>query len=144
LHTEDNGNNWAQVYVTPEYLGNVYGFIFRGEDYGYAYGEGGILRTTNAGQFWDTAGTYRSSVIDLAIVNDSLVFALGGSSSGRIYYIERSTDRGKHWEIQLQVNYNLQTLYFLNDSTGWATGLLDYPSGFTVLRYRNNTWSTIR
>ncbi|GEM_PF-3877089 len=140
IHTTDNGNVWVRQYF-PTYLQYATAVAFHDQQYGFIGGNIGFIRTTNAGIRWDTIGIAIAPVLDITIVNDSTVFAMGKKG------IFQSKNKGKQWSKQLEfgTGYSyFSSFSFINDTTGWAIGNLSYPTGFVVFRYRNNFWTKIR
>ncbi|TAK61361.1 MAG: hypothetical protein EPO24_05870 [Bacteroidetes bacterium] len=144
LHTSDYGGTWFEQQIPGDDIGTVSSFAFHNSNFGYAYGMRGIFKTSNSGQRWDTTAFSTATAYDMAIINDSVVYALRGSTITYLYTLYRSSNRGKTWNKQAEFGRSFKDMSFLNDTTGWIVGQVSYPTGFTVYRLRNNSWIKIR
>ena len=121
LYTTNGGENW--YLYDYETIGSD--IVFVNPDTGFIAAQNGIIRrTVNGGQTWtdiQTPATER--IFYLFFVNEENGWAVPGSDSeGHILHTE---DAGESWELQ-QVIYeyysDIQCIYFINDSIGWACG----------------------
>ncbi len=138
--TSNSGGTWVRQDVGPYIQGHVGRVQFRNSFYGFIFDSRGLLRTTNGGLTWDTIGTAMGAVKEVCIVNDSVVYAAFGSPAA----IYKSTDQGKNWKVDLQSEEHLTRLFFLNDSTGWAEGIVASFSRAAIYKLQNNSWAKIR
>lgn len=129
----------------PESLKSVY---FTDNETGFVGGvNGGIYKTTNAGQSWDKQTTpVTSSVSGLFFTSSSTGFAVGGQNScsgtGCVPpggFILRTTNGGKTWTKIYTPSKPLEvtSVWFVNSSTGYCT------NGTRILKTNNggDTWS---
>ena len=121
LRTPDGGQNWVQ-------MDSVFGKIildldFLDENRGFASGlDGKIIKTTDGGSSWNIHQMLLWLPMHaVAIVNDSIVVAVGGDgySEGQIV---RSSDFGESWELIDSLEYELREVIFVNELVGYASG----------------------
>lgn len=129
MKSTDSGVNWNQIQI-PLYnfeIPDFYKETFIG-NYGWVVGyyndNGGPLtwRTTNFGTSWDTIGRvpYPPIIGNYCVYFSSLNTGWCGGESG---YIFKTTNGGFNWFRQQTPSSNFRrSMYFYNDSIGWAVG----------------------
>jgi photosystem II stability/assembly factor-like uncharacterized protein len=114
----DGGYNWSSMRPVSQQLNSIY---FSSDSFGWVVGNNGsILRTTDGGNNWISS----SNGIDFRLWDVKFTSESNGSIVGADY-IMHSTDGGDSWTIRYDVPGNtiqLQSLFFISDSIGWATG----------------------
>jgi photosystem II stability/assembly factor-like uncharacterized protein len=134
LKTTDGGNHWVKInYANNEYdnLSDVY-FIDTNNGYvvgfGWIGGDAGgkILKTTNGGNSWSSQLTETDALWGIQFTDLNNGWAVGYSSLGGSDWagtILKTTDGGQSWETQLlDSNIGLRDAFFIDSTTGWATG----------------------
>lgn len=122
ISTQDAGANWSIVnnYDTSEVL---WGIFFTDPAIGYAHGNNGLIKkTTDGGNFW----TVLTSGTTLNLRDGGMYFP--SASTGYIAgdsVILKTTDAGITWQIANNANNLYSSLFFVNDSTGYA-GFYNY------------------
>ena len=84
-----------------------------------------IYKTTNAGVNWfEQYGDTTSNgmiIRKMQFVNDNLGYAISGSPNDRSR-IYKTTNAGNHWDTTNYSNRKYETLFFINENTGWKGG----------------------
>ncbi|MBE0663664.1 MAG: hypothetical protein IH597_14510 [Bacteroidales bacterium] len=128
FYTEDGGVNW---YLDPNWwFFDHYGsdIVFMNQDTGFIAGGNGIIhKTTDGGQNWVPIQTPATqNVFRLFFVDKNNGWgALYNQSDD--YQLIHTTDGGNNWATQQVFAINtsgIECLYFLNDSIGFAGGVL--------------------
>lgn len=138
LKTFDGGETWV-LKQSPNNI-SMYAVHFPTASIGYIVGSGGVvMKSLDGGETWNViaAGTY-STLTGVWFLSPTLGFMTEGSSGyGSIY---KSTDGGYTWNQIPQGFYSIQTLRFLDSSTGYATA-----SYGTIYRTTNggNYWDMV-
>ncbi|HEY5533342.1 MAG TPA: YCF48-related protein [Ignavibacteria bacterium] len=117
LRTTNGGSNWDLIYSGDfhTFLKYIY---FNNANTGWIAGEGsssGILKTTNRGLNWTSVFHDSFNSVYFKDVNT-------GWAAGTQMY--KTTNSGVNWVIQNlpQPYYDVTSMTFTNDSTGWAVG----------------------
>ncbi|MDI6766501.1 MAG: T9SS type A sorting domain-containing protein [Bacteroidota bacterium] len=143
LKTIDGSANWNFQARPTEYplkkikflddsIGFTCGGVYTTEPYPppstLSYSEGIILRTTNAGTSWQTIYSDSINIRNVYFRNTLLGWALGTSvwkdqfhEWQERHFILNTTDGGITWTAQ-RVGSQLEDIYFVSDTHGWAVG----------------------
>jgi photosystem II stability/assembly factor-like uncharacterized protein/flagellar hook assembly protein FlgD len=138
LRTQNNGSTWTGSRPATLLPGRLKSVKFLDSLVGYAAGGVNVLKTINGGNDW--MPVYQGTGIisdpmpfDVSVLSDSLVISLS------VQHILKSVDGGNTWTVEWQPsdiqNQFLHCFFFLNDSTGWASG-----TNATVVKYSSGTW----
>jgi photosystem II stability/assembly factor-like uncharacterized protein len=115
------------------------GISFVDENNGWVSGWGGImLHTTNGGQTWGLQNTQATYGLDCVFFTDPQ----NGWSAGYSGSVVHTTDGGETWTSQdiLSSNDDINKLFFINASRGWAVGgYYDIMTGFYARSIYNTT-----
>jgi len=137
LKTNNGGINW---YSSINGLSSVlYSIYFPSRDTGYSAGMYGLLyKTTNSGQNWLQIPTNYSGQLKTVQFVNNLTGFIGGTGG----FIRKTTNGGLTWSIMdLNVNnYEINSVYFLNQSTGYTKYTWSSPpyySGTRIFRTTN-------
>lgn len=153
LRTTDSGWTWDTLVVKNDnkapnlyFVNNSIGFIYGG-DKNYSIENGFRLtefqKTTDGGKTWRifSAGAspyygYDLIFFGFKMINDSIGFA-------HSRYLFKTTDQGESWnELGSLTRDSLNSVYFINDSTGWLCGnsglILHTKNGGTNWRIQPN------
>lgn len=152
LQTGDGGNTWmTQNSGVTENLNDIFYF-----DYSVflAVGASGtILFTTNTGQNWTIVqtgmmGTYYSG----QMITESIGVAVGVNAIFQPFFT-RTNDGWNTWQsTSFYIEDNnvfyegkLTDVHFKNESVGFATAIVDFPSGGAIVRTTTGgaTWETV-
>lgn len=112
----DGGNNWTMV---SSALSSSASNIGMGSETNAAFtiGPQKIMFTQNGGASFDTVTVSDMSISDVFFVAPSIAYALGNS-------LWKTTDGCSHWtklyDFSTTNKGTYQTLYFLDEQTGWA------------------------
>jgi photosystem II stability/assembly factor-like uncharacterized protein len=153
LHTTNGGDTWTSVPNIPNCDYNE--MRFANDTTGFILGNVGvILKTTNRGTDWFQIQSNLSNDLKcIFIVNESNIYIAGENT-----YIYHSSDLGASWTEQKSLMRDYSDIFFINESTGWATGnwnfILKTTTGgfipvalqnFNAVCYKNEVylnWST--
>ncbi len=147
IFTTDGGQNWN---LCDNWI-NISGYdiIFLNPDTGFIGSlDGVIYKTIDKGQIWNTIQTPTiQDIYRLLFVNNNSGWGLiGPNSDGNILHTD---DGGNNWSIQQvfyeSLSYEISSLFFLNDSVGWASGF-DFINNQAMIKKtinQGNTWETI-
>jgi photosystem II stability/assembly factor-like uncharacterized protein len=142
LNSTNSAQSWNPLirdYITKSDLNSVF---FTDNNTGFACGNNGvIIKTTNAGLNWTHTGLIISRHFkSVKFLNSNTGFVCGGDNgiTGLIY---KTTDSGSTWSLSNQDSASLNSIHFVNQSTGWAAGNFGY-----ILKSTNtgNSWSRTR
>ena len=119
--TTDGGNNWTTTQFDSLYLTCL---NFPEPNIGYCGGgqitNGTVKKTTNMGQSWFTVSLVSSFIylVDIDFVNKDT----GWVCSSNIFDggLWRTTNGGISWQTQLNNNYAISKIFFINSTTGWC------------------------
>jgi len=129
--TRDGGENWERVISAglpdDEDFSRV---VFFGDSIGYALGYHGVYRSVDAGNSWQNNWLpivpYRGAW-GMSFVNGRVGFLLGCKWLDEDpVIIYKTTDGAENWAAvegsNASVLRTIVTIYFINESTGWAGG----------------------
>ena len=152
LRTGDEGENWTAQ--DSGVMDNLYAVSYYGYSITLAVGTSGtILYTNNSGQNWTILqsgmmGTYYSC----QMINDTIGVAVGVNAIFQPFYT-RTNDGWDSWDstsfyiLHNNVSYEgrLSDVHFINVSVGFATAIVDVPTGGAIVRTIDggNTWETV-
>jgi photosystem II stability/assembly factor-like uncharacterized protein len=111
-------DNW-----TPPFIGHQSSsaFYFQCRNVIYSVGwRGGIAKTVDGGKNWDKSGSFNvlNGLTGLTHIGKDTLFTCGS-----VGFIARTTDAGRSWRQQpVQLNNQLNTIYFINNKIGFAAG----------------------
>jgi photosystem II stability/assembly factor-like uncharacterized protein len=139
LKSTSAGVNWApQPSGTSEplesvfFIDSLHGWVVGGCD---GCGGGIILKTTDGGASWATKDTGRI-LASVDFVSPAVGWAVGFNG-----LILKTTDAGETWNTQVtDVISCLESVYFIDASTGWASGLL--PGALLTTTDGGSTWTS--
>lgn len=99
---------------------------FFNENVGFRLQGRGIYKTVNGGASWSVHSFNINSLDlrDIFFLNDNLGFIVGhtGYPNPIQGYIFKTTDGGASWQSQLCGNQTMSSIFFVNQSVGYATG----------------------
>ncbi len=147
LKTVDSGDNWYEVFSNGNSWYPYDDIAFANQSTGFAVGVGkSMLKTTDAGETWE----YIDSIADFNPYQieffDELTGIMTGSPDDRIL---KTTNGGATWELidkpQGLPDSNINSLYFLNETTGFAFTNNQSSSTGYLLRTADTglTWDTV-
>lgn len=124
LKTTNSGVNWTALFSGEVALHSV---MFTSASVGYIAGNGGyVMKSTNGGINWtvqnsDVSYNLYSICFPPTVSTTGYTVGMGTPSPP----ILKSTDSGNNWAIQsVPLGNALNSVYFVNVSTGWAAGFL--------------------
>lgn len=126
LKTIDAGNNWVKL-ETP-IKGEIFSVRFTDINTGYIAGgtsEGFksiICKTTDGGLTWEEEYVKEGYPVRAIIALDSNNLIAVGFNGG----IFKSTDAGNTWRSNILTFYDLSSVFFINEATGFITGYNTY------------------
>ncbi|MBN2571928.1 MAG: T9SS type A sorting domain-containing protein [Ignavibacteriales bacterium] len=120
--TTNSGINWIQINIVPEPLGWIYNLSVIDNKYCYfVERQRSLYRSTNFGDTWDSICSvpyFEGINPDYCTFSSLNTGWVGGP--GRLI---KSTDGGYIWRQEyLAYGFQVLTMYFLNDNTGWIAG----------------------
>jgi photosystem II stability/assembly factor-like uncharacterized protein len=152
LRTGDGGNNWTTQ--NSGVTDNLYDIFYYDYSIILAVGASGtILYTNNSGGNWTIiqtgmTGTYFSG----RMITDTIGVAVGVNAIFQPFFT-RTNDGWNTWESTSFYIENNSTLYegwlsdvyFINDSIGFATAVVNIPAGGAIVRTTDggSTWDTM-
>ncbi len=150
FYTSDGGSSWQ---VLRGWTGTQMPYVRSIQFFNDSVGlmgtlGGGMYRSTNGGQRWDSIQAAMSprpvAICGMYRVNDSVLYAVGDyASSARMY---KTRDRGLTWTFIDVGNTasNLIDVYFTDEQNGFAIGRAANPDSGAVIIYTangGNSWS---
>lgn len=125
-HTEDGGTTWnPQTSGTNTYLQSVYFRNSSSGGEGWAVGGSGtIIHTTNGGTNWnpqDSTVPWALNSVHFPVVSLPIGWVVG-NGSGNTGTILKTTNGGTNWDLQYSAPVPLRSVYFIDETTGWAVG----------------------
>ncbi|PCH68855.1 MAG: hypothetical protein COC01_02830 [Bacteroidetes bacterium] len=114
LKTTDGGMNWNLVNSYSGY--RIWEVQFTSENVGYMVGDSGkIKKTSNGGSFWSTQTSNTNENLEhLYFIDDNFGYVVGDS------VMLRTQDGGANWSVIKTNNRVYTTIYFKDDSLGFA------------------------
>jgi photosystem II stability/assembly factor-like uncharacterized protein len=152
LQTGDGGDNWTAQ--NSGVTDNLYDIYYFGYSILLAVGTSGtILFTNNTGQNWSIIQTgMMASYYSGQMISDTIGVAVGVNAIFQPFFT-RTDDGWNTWESTSfyieneNVFYEgrLTDVYFLNSSVGFATAIVDVPTGGAIVRTTDGgiTWETV-
>jgi photosystem II stability/assembly factor-like uncharacterized protein len=120
--TTDGGNTWSTLSI-PGNIGKA--LYFLDSNIGFISGHGVIYRTSNGGTDWSIITTDGVDFVDYFFLN-SLIGIAASYDDELNKCIWRTTDGGETWSnVYAQANYFIKSVWFTNESSGWAAGYYD-------------------
>lgn len=138
--TTDGGSNWRNQ-LTNDFNDKLNFIIFHDFAHGFACSVNGkILRTTNSGNNW-TYSTVSGNISSLFMINSSNGFATTNFFNGG--KILKTSNGGIFWSsINLPYVNLLESIFFVNENTGFAAGKFLYGySAITEIYKTTNSGS---
>ena len=148
FYTSDGGSSWQ---VLRGWTGTQMPYVRSIQFFNDSVGlmgtlGGGLYRSTNGGQLWDSIQAAMSprpvAICGMYRVNDSVLYAVGDyASTARMY---KTRDRGLTWTFIDVGNTasNLIDVYFTDEQHGFAIGRAANPvDGCRFCRRGGNSWS---
>ena len=152
LRTGDGGDNWTAQ--NSGVMDNLYDIFYYDYSIILTVGASGtILYTNNSGQNWTVIqtgmmGTYFSG----QMITDTIGVAVGVNAIFQPFFT-RTNDGWDTWQsTSFYIEHNsvlyegwLSDAYFMNDSVGFATAVVDLPAGGAIVRTTDggSTWDTV-
>ncbi|WP_372934787.1 YCF48-related protein [Mariniphaga sediminis] len=120
--TIDGGKTWTKTHDTYSVMEDIYCMDFINENIGFisgGYNQPNLRKTTDGGKTWITKGeSLRFGQIQF--LNTHIGYARNaGNYYQRIY---KTVDGGENWEIILEKEEGINSLYFIDVSTGFIVG----------------------
>lgn len=115
-----------------------YGMRFPSENVGFVHGEGGLYKTSNAGNNWQQL-TNIGLVATCYFTNEQTGYAVSGS-------VQKTTDGGANWTPGFTpTNIIITDMHFINDNVGFACGHLNAGLDVTYMKTTNGggDWTEI-
>ena len=120
LKSTDSGATWASGASTAPTTNHLKSVYFINSSTGWACGVNTILRTSDGGSSWSKF-TDAISATDIFFVDVSTGWFT--DDTGGSGFIWTSNDSGVSWTLKKSTTSSLNSLYFINPSTGWAAGI---------------------
>lgn len=140
LKTTNAGNSWSVVNSGTS--NNLLSIFASGQDVYITGNNGTILKSTNSGGSWSVISTGISlDLYDCYFVSNTVGYVVGEAGT-----ILKSFNGGQAWNFLSSSvnNYNLTSVYFIDDMTGVVTGGNSGSNESIILRTTNSgsTWSS--
>jgi len=126
LKTSDAGNNWINLNsMTNDHLYSVY---FINDTIGFACGDSIILKTNDGGNNWSNiniGGAFSGiPYAKIFFSSDSIGYYMKNDGLGFITHLYKTINSGLGWNLHstLDTNGTYTSLFFTNDTTGYAMG----------------------
>ncbi len=129
LKSTDSGVNWDTI-ITFENT-SLSSVFFVNQDLGFIGTESGLIfKTTDAGNTWNEKqiSNSRNDVKSIQFLSETKGFATGGttyyltSGGGSNFFISKTIDGGENWISYDTTGVSLNSIYFINDTTGFVSG----------------------
>ncbi len=130
-NTNIDGSN-TEIFFTDSLTGYIGGYSYFGvDDY--------ILKTIDGGENWNKYSIIGNPT-SIFFINDSVGFCSTYSDN----YIYKTTDRGFNWNVVYSDSLSIWSIYFINDSLGWAVGGDFWTKGLILKTSdQGNNWQRI-
>jgi photosystem II stability/assembly factor-like uncharacterized protein len=147
IKTTDGGDSWIEIHTSS--VETYYGVSGVNESTWFVVGKsdttGGIgivMRTTDGGATWNSAGnppSYELNGIYFSDYKNGTVVGTMGVVGGMIPLIYRTTDSGVSWQEQLNPSQGglLMDVFFIDALQGWAVGMNAYGGNYTIFHTTN-------
>jgi photosystem II stability/assembly factor-like uncharacterized protein len=131
LKTTDNGNSWIVLNVQSYSYMDIY--VKDSASIFVVTTSGTILKSTNYGNLWIEIASGFGSLKSITFMDEY------GYACGDYGFIIRTTNSGLNWQNVFDDEniYNLNSIDFVNCSTGYAVGI-DYAAHGIILKTTNN------
>ncbi len=121
LKTTNGGVNWLSLSsLTYQYPNRI---VFTSPDTGYVSVNNGVFKTTNGGLNWSVLNANTQfGLYDLSFPSKDTGYGIGGDPG---INIRKTTNGGNTWinqYVSLNMNYYLNNIYFVNNTTGYIVG----------------------
>ena len=130
LKTVDSGMTWDTLCTFQQDLTSVY---FLNAATGFVGTEPGILyKTLDGGLTWKEKiiTGFWNSISSIQFISDKIGFVVGhqraittGGGSSTSFFISKTIDGGENWETFNSDGIPLNSVYFINDSVGFVSGM---------------------
>ena len=120
FHTSDGGQSWFFKDSCEKDLNDIF---FLNADTGYVVGGGRsrttILRTTDAGENWNSLDAYGGHMYTVCFIN-----SLVGWAAGERGAVLKTVDGGNNWNTTyMDVGFaNITSIHFIDQDNGWMVG----------------------
>lgn len=142
--TSDGGVSWELLPLDNTGLS----LYFLNENTGFISGKNVIYKTTDNGATWSTTSTEVQSFVDYYFVNESVGIAAASDFTQNLP-LWKTTDGGSTWKnIFDNYHYYINSVWFINENTGWAAGYFDqggstHEPAILETTDGGETWKTI-
>jgi photosystem II stability/assembly factor-like uncharacterized protein len=119
LRSSDGGITWKSI--ASNTTANLNAVAFADVNFGIAVGDSGVIqKTTDGGLHWDSLPrvTFRK-LNAVTFFNNSSRIIIAGENG----IVLRSTDGGVNWNSRSLINFELKSISFSDENTGWIAGL---------------------
>jgi len=128
LKTIDSGLAWDTLFTFQQGLTSIY---FINADTGFVGTEPGFLyKTIDGGHTWSEKKIteFWNGISSIQFISDKIGFVVGhhrvmtGGWYPTSFFISKTTDCGETWETFNSPGISLNSIYFVNDTTGFVSG----------------------
>ncbi len=130
LKSTDSGVNWDTIKTFENT--SLSSMFFINQDLGFIGTESGLLfKTTDAGNTWNEKQISNSGndIKSIQFLSETIGFATGGttyylltSGGSSNFFISKTVDGGENWTSYDTTGIALNSIYFINDTTGFVSG----------------------
>ena len=129
LKSTDSGVTWDTIKTFRN--SSLASMFFVNQDLGFiGTGIGRLFKTTDAGNTWDEKQISNSGndIKSIQFLSETKGFATGGttdyptSGGGSNFFISKTIDGGENWTSYDTTGIALNSIYFINDTTGFVSG----------------------
>ena len=138
LATENGGDDWEIIWSYPSTDTNMFilnSIHFPDENHGYAVGANGIMVKFTSDSSWQMIRRQTELQLNRVFFTNELT----GWISGGYFYggtneliFMTTKDGGKNWNIQTDLEYATEDIYFKDADKGWAVGMDTSYYGFIM------------
>ncbi|HEX7583922.1 MAG TPA: YCF48-related protein [Prolixibacteraceae bacterium] len=134
LKTTDSGVNWDTICTSKHFIKSL---CFINADTGFIATESpNIMKTNDGGHTWSekVITDSRSTVSSIHFISEKVGFATGGKMNeltggggggldfSSSFFVSKTIDGGETWETFNSSGIPLNSIYFINDTTGFVSG----------------------
>jgi photosystem II stability/assembly factor-like uncharacterized protein len=134
--TNDGGTTWNPVHAGFIPGGSIFSInsLFTNDSTGFISDGKNFHKTSDGGKSWysDSLGSKIGSIQDVFFVNENIGYII----DGRIGFIYKTTNGGKTFTFFKGFYYVISSLFYINDSLGWAVG----EQGLIVKNSSQKSW----
>lgn len=129
LKSSNSGKTWEKVNSFTQKTSSIY---FINDTTGFVgTEEGNLYKTTNGGNNWEETQLTNNAIKSLQFISNEVGYAAGGNTfyttchTFHSFFIAKTVDGGVSWASYDSTGIGLNSVYFINEKTGFVAGDFD-------------------